>query len=372
MSKIRVGITGQNGFLGTHLKNQLIFKYNTFEIIPFESFYFDSPDLLNQFVLKCDIIVHLAGINRHKSPEKIYKINVELSQKLSDVLTRSSFKGQLIFATSLHENQDTPYGISKKESNKILAGSAEKADFSYLGLIIPNIFGPFGKPNYNSFIATFCESIIKNETPKIIDNIVNLVYVDKVVEDIINFFGKDGISINTIKHQASVSVMEIWKLLKHYKNTYYEKGDIPNLPNDFEISLFNTFRSVIDIESYFPRIYKKHVDNRGHFVELIREASGGQTSYSTAKPGVTRGNHFHTRKIERFSVIKGKSEISLRRVGCNKIKKFYLDGDSPAYLDIPIWYTHSITNIGCDDLISVFWINEPYNLEDTDTYTENV
>ena len=372
MAKIKVGITGHNGFLGTHLKNQLNFKYDSYQIIPFERSYFDAPNQLQQFARQCDIIIHLAGLNRHHSQEVIYNTNLALSQKLADALVAAAFDGQLIFASSLHQAQNTPYGRSKKESNDIFVHTAEKLHFSYTGLIIPNIFGPFGQPHYNSFIATFCHCLIQNKSPAIQDNVIDLIYVDAVIETIILALGVDGIRINKIPHQISISVKEVWNLLIYHKQIYFEKGVIPDLKNSFELSLFNTFLSAIVEGPYYPRPYKVHSDVRGIFVELIREFNGGQTSFSITRPGVTRGNHFHTRKIERFSVIQGEAEVNIRKIGSQDVKKFYLKGDCPAYIDIPIWYTHNITNIGHDDLITVFWINEPYNSEDTDTYVEIV
>ena len=372
MAKINIGITGHNGFLGTHLKNQLNFKYDTYQIIPFERSYFETPNKLQQFVRQCDIIIHLAGLNRHHSSEVIYDTNLALSLKLNEALVATAFDGQLIFASSLHETQNTPYGRSKKEANRIFANTAEKANYSYTGLIIPNIFGPFGKPYYNSFITTFCDCLIQNKAPAIQDNFVDLIYVDAVIETIIHAFGVEGIQIKKIPHEISISVKEVWDLLYNYKQTYYEKGEVPNLSHGFELSLFNTFRSAIVLDFYFPRPYKTHSDDRGYFVELIREISGGQTSFSVTRPGVTRGNHFHTRKVERFSVLQGEAEICIRKIGNDEVKKFYLNGDCPAYVDMPIWHTHNITNIGNVDLITVFWINEPYNSEDADTYMEKV
>ena len=128
----------------------------------------------------------------------------------------------------------------------------------------------------------------------------------------------------------------------------------------------------MDVGSYFPRKFIKHSDNRGTFVEISRQGRPGQTSFSTTLPGITRGNHFHTRKIERFSVIKGKALIQLRRIGTDDVLDFYLDGNEPAYVDMPIWYTHNIKNIGEEELLTVFWINEPFDPKDPDTYFEVV
>ena len=138
------------------------------------------------------------------------------------------------------------------------------------------------------------------------------------------------------------------------------------------MNLFNTFRSYIDHDSFFPVHFLKHSDNRGTFFEVIRLGIGGQVSFSTTLSGETRGNHFHTRKIERFAVIKGKALIQLRRIGTQEVHDFYLDGNNPAYIDMPIWHTHNIKNIGNEKLYTLFWINEPFDVNDSDTYFEIV
>ena len=136
----------------------------------------------------------------------------------------------------------------------------------------------------------------------------------------------------------------------------------------FDYNLFNTFRCYFDIASHYPVKFTQHTDPRGAFVEVIRLGIGGQCSFSTTVPGITRGNHFHTRKIERFAVIKGKALIQLRKIDSDEVLDFYLDGTEPAYVDMPIWYTHNIKNIGEEDLYTIFWINEPYDAADPDTY----
>ena len=150
-----------------------------------------------------------------------------------------------------------------------------------------------------------------------------------------------------------------------------ENGIFPNLEDSFQKALFNTFRCYIPV-SHYPVKFIKHTDNRGSFVEIARTNSSGQFSYSTTVPGITRGNHFHTRKAERFAVISGKARIQLRKTGSEEVIDYYLDGDEPAYVDMPIWHTHNIKNIGEEELITLFWINEPYNPEDADTYFEDV
>src|SRR5690606_27043611 len=167
---------------------------------------------------------------------------------------------------------------------------------------------------------------------------------------------------------SSNKVSEVLALLEDYKAKYFDEGEVPKLKSTFELNLFNTYRSYMDHEAIYPRLFQLHTDPRGTFVEIIRMGIGGQSSYSTTVPGITRGNHFHTRKIERFAVIQGKARIQLRKMDTEEIMDFYLDGTEPSYVDMPIWYTHNITNVGEEELITMFWINEPYDPADPDTY----
>ena len=149
-------------------------------------------------------------------------------------------------------------------------------------------------------------------------------------------------------------------------------GQVPDLDDSFIRNIFNTFVSYIDHSSFFPFYLKKHSDERGSFVETVKVKCGGQVSFSTTAPGVTRGNHFHTRKTERFAVIKGKARIDIRKIGTNKVNSFELDGHKPSFVDMPIWYTHRITNVGDEDLYTIFWINEEFNSADPDTYYQEI
>jgi UDP-2-acetamido-2,6-beta-L-arabino-hexul-4-ose reductase len=180
------------------------------------------------------------------------------------------------------------------------------------------------------------------------------------------------ITHHSVPHTSEIKVSKVLTLLESYKSNYFEKGIIPNLDNEFEKNLFNTFLCYIDHKSFFPFQLTKHSDERGSFVETIKLNSGGQVSFSTTVPGITRGNHFHTRKAERFAVIKGKARIELRKIGTDEVLSFDLDGDKPSFVDMPVWYTHNITNIGDEELYTFFWINEHFNPEDGDTYFELV
>ncbi len=237
-------------------------------------------------------------------------------------------------------------------------------------MIVPNVFGPFGRPYYNSFIATFCHQLTHGEQPTINqDGEVKLIYVGELVKEIIERIrnGKTEASYE-VPHTSVNKVSEVLARLEYFKQSYFDNGRIPSLETTFDINLFNTFRCYVDIKRHYPVKYVQHADQRGVFVEIIRMDIGGQSSYSTTVPGVTRGNHYHTRKIERFAVIKGKALIQLRKIDTDEVLEFSLDGTEPAYVDMPIWYTHNIKNIGDEELITLFWINEPYDPADPDTF----
>jgi len=371
---IKVGITGQPGFIGTHLANFLKTKSNDFILIPFEDRYFESNIVLKDFAVQCDVIVHLAALNRHNDPQVIYQTNIELVQKLIDVLEESNHRPLVIFSSSTQEEKDNVYGKSKKRGRELFINWADKNDAKFTGLIIPNVFGPFGNPFYNSVVATFCHQLIHNETPKIeVDNQLKLIYVSELVERIAEIIKEQKISEGYhINHTSEIKVSQILTLLKYYHLYYYNHGFIPELDTSFKLNLFNTFCCYIDTKDFYPVNLISHYDERGSFTEIIKLLSGGQISFSITKPGITRGNHFHTRKFERFTVIKGKANIQLRRIGTDEILNFEISGKKPAYVDMPIWYTHNITNIGNDDLFTIFWINEQYDPSEPDTYFEKV
>ncbi len=371
---LKIGITGQAGFVGTHLYNTLGLFPEEFERIDFQKEYFEDPNQLNEFVAQCDVIVHLAAMNRHNDPQVIYDTNIGLVEKLIQSLDQTKSKAHVLFSSSSQEERDNLYGKSKKEGRELMIDWAEKAGGKFTGMIIPNVFGPFGHPNYNSVVATFCHKLAHNETPTIeVDGELKLIYVGELVEAILSEIrkGKSNAEL-VIAHTSESKVSQLLSLLECYKAAYQDKGIIPSLNTTFELNLFNTFRCYMDIANHFPVKFVEHTDPRGSFVEIIRLGVGGQVSFSTTVPSITRGNHYHTRKIERFAVIKGKALIQLRRIGTDEVLDFYLDGAEPAYVDMPIWYTHNIKNIGEEVLYTNFWINEFYDPNDPDTYFENV
>jgi len=371
---IRVGITGQTGFIGTHLYNFLRLKQGEVTLIPFQDDFFLDQVKLEAFVQGCDAIVHLAALNRHNDPQAIYDTNLGLVSKLIAAFEKTGSTSHLLFSSSTQEERDNIFGKSKREGRELFAKWAERSGALFTGMVIPNVFGPFGNPYYNSVVATFSHQLAHNETPKIeVDTQLKLIYIGDLVKTIYSLI------INKVSDKEfhvpptdEARVSEILTILQGFKDQYLENGILPDLTDLFERNLFNTFVCYIDHSKYFPFKLKLNSDDRGSFVETAKLHSGGQISFSTTKPGITRGNHFHTRKAERFVVIKGIARIQLRQIGTERIMNFELDGNEPSYVDMPIWYTHNITNIGTDELYTIFWISELFDANDADTFFEEV
>lgn len=373
---LKIGITGQAGFVGTHLYNTLGLYPEKYLRIPFEDVFFTEKEKLNGFVQSCDVIVHLAAMNRHNDPEVIYRTNIGLVNQLIEACESTNSRPHILFSSSTQEERDNLYGKSKKEGRRIIERWAERNNAKFTGLIIPNVYGPFGNPYYNSVVATFCHQLTHQENPKIdVDGCMKLIFVGELVNEMIRKAEEvNSTSVNTyfVPHSSEIKVSELLQKLSEFKENYFDKGYIPNLDDPLNRNLFNTFLCYIDHQSFFPFHLKLNTDQRGSFVETIKLESGGQVSFSTTLPNITRGNHFHTRKAERFAVIKGKARIELRRIGTDQVISFELNGEQPSFVDMPIWHTHNITNIGKEDLYTIFWISEYYDASDPDTYFEKV
>jgi len=348
---MKIAITGEKGFLGYHL-TQYYKWIKKYEVIKLGRNYLNNIRLLKD----CDLLIHCAGVNKGKS---VYQDNISLAQNLVNALNNHNIQIDIKFTSSIQEDSNNRYGNSKIKSKNILADYCNTNNTNFESYKIPNMFGPFGKPNYNSFISTFCYNLINNIKVKYNNNLVSLCYVYDVIKSI-----DSNIEFNPI----TISVSEIYSKLNSFHKDY-SQGIIPDLNNKFNKDLFNTYRS------FSPSLFKfkKHLDDRGHLVELVKgKGSETQLFFSTTKTNITRGNHFHFKKIERFCVLSGKAKIIIRKVGDIKKNQYIINGDDNKVIDMPILHTHNITNIGNEDLVCVFWVNEIFNPINTDTYFEKV
>ncbi len=372
MTKKKIGITGMAGFVGSHLHDSLKTKEDI-EVLPFEDGYYDNPEQFIDFAKQADVIVHLAGVNRDE-PEVVYKKNIELMEKLLEYVDASGNKPFILFSSSTQIERDNEYGKAKKKAMELLEQWTKKNNASGLSMVVPNVFGDSSRPFYNSVVATFCYQLTHGEEPTILkDGQMTMIYINDLIEDIFNLITKpkEGYDVEYIKPRAQLKVSQLLELLNKYKDCYYSRGMVPEIKSDLERDLYNTFITYMD-EADWQRNLKLNTDQRGSFVEVFKLEKGGQVSFSTTKPGITRGNHYHIRKNEKFCVVSGHAGIKLRRIGTDKVIEYKVSGDQPAWVEMPIYYTHNITNTGDTELVTLFWINEHFNPNDPDTYYEEV
>jgi len=339
-----VGINGY-GFIGYHLWIYLNYKCDDIEVIRLSKNLENDLDNLS----KCNVIVHMAEKNRGY-PSQLYKDNKKSAQHLTEMLDKVGNKPAIIYTSSTHENDDDIYGKWRRENNKMFSNWTE--DFKSIKL--PNIFGPFCKPNYNSFIATFCDKILKNEELQVNDNKVNLLYVENLCSQIYKVIkGKKG----TISYDKTVSIKYVYNTLLKFKQEYLNENKIPKYSDEFDLNLFNTFRSYLTGKSRLLNVDNFN-DDRGRLSELIISKNQGQIFFSTTKPGIVRGNHFHTKRIERFCILEGEALVEMRKIGTNETIKYKIKGTDYKVIDTPIYYTHNLKNIGDTNLVCCFWMND--------------
>ena len=364
----RVVVTGAAGFVGWHTQVRL-HALGGFEVIPIihENF---AGEALVQAVTDADVVIHLAGINRASDAELEFG-NLALAERLVDALKAAGSRASVIFADSIHSASDTPYGRGNRAAGEALQAWGVAGGAKITVARLPNLFGEHGRPNYNSFVATFASRVAAGELPEInVDHPIPLMHVQDAVADMIAAWtvGFEGI---LEPHGTSMMVSEVRdKFLEYYK--VYREGDIPALHSDMDVALFNTLRAAM-----FPTAYPfkptPRTDQRGTLVESVRVHGGqGQTFVSSTHPGFVRGEHFHLRKIERFQVLSGRAVIRLRRMLTDEVIDFEVNGDEPSVVDMPTMWAHSIKNVGTEELVTLFWAHELFNPEAPDTYPEPV
>lgn len=372
MSDERIGITGSGGFVGSHLLH-LLNRAESVTPVACNRATFHDDDRLRAFVQSCDTIVHLAGVNRG-TDEEIAIGNVSLARRLMQVLRETRTTPKLLYSSSIQRDLDNVYGRSKREAETILADWARTVGADFATLVIPNVFGPGCRPFYNSVVATFCHLLAQGDRPEVHqDQEVEFIDVNLLVEQILSECcnSEAGVREKRISGSARLTVNELLSRLESYREHFFDKQIVPDLSDPLDASLYATFLSYVSLEDHChqPTV---HADNRGHLFEIIKMANGGQIFFSTTKPGVIRGNHYHTRKIEWFCVVRGTAAIRIRRVGGDDVREFKVSGDNPRFISIPVFHTHHIENIGDDDLLTMFWCNEIFDAADPDTFAVEV
>lgn len=361
---MRILLTGAAGFLGWHTRARL-HALTDHEVIAVDR---DEWSDLASFVTGVDAVVHIAGVNRGSDAE-VESGNVALARELVDAFQTAGEAPRIVYANTIQAGNGTPYGTGKEQAGHALATFAEATGVPFADVRLPNLFGEHGRPNYNSFVATFVHAAVNGDTPQITDREVRLLHVQRAAEHI--FQQLDGPGGLSEPEGTPTHVAKVWELLRRGQELY-SKGDIPPLTSDLELDLFNTLRAA-QFPAGYPIPLTQRTDHRGSLVEVVRAHGGqGQTFVSTTRPGVTRGEHYHLRKVERFVVVKGEARISLRRVLTGEVVSFDVCGDSPVIVDMPTMWVHNITNTGDEDLVTLFWTHELFDPDAPDTFPEHV
>jgi len=367
-------VTGANGFIGKNLILKLE-ESGYLNILKFVRG--DSFSKLEKFIKKADFIIHLAGANRPLDESEFNEINVDLTKHICDLLIKTKNKAPLIFSSSTQAEQENPYGKSKKEAEKEIEKLALENNNPVYIFRLPNIFGKWCKPNYNSFIATFCHNICNDLPIKITnpDAVISLMHIDDLCREFINLIShKKGIESksNFIKVDKiyNKTVGEIANLLYSFKNSR-DTGVIDNVGVGFDRLLYSTYLSYFPPSQFSYKI-KKNEDERGIFAEMLKTKSSGQFSFFTAHPGITRGGHYHHLKNEKFLVLQGEAKFCFRSLSSGEIsEKFTSDKELEIVETVPGW-THDITNIGEKEMIVMLWANEIFDPQNPDTIQSKV
>lgn len=362
----KVAMTGADGFLGFHTCAALLEVGANGEQIPVGTgFYMDSAvatlDGAERFI-------HLAGVNR--APENdVHDGNVLFARQLADALVRAENPPKVVaYANSIQALNDSVYGKAKAEAGRILERAAAKIGAEFVDIRLPNLFGEHGRPFYNAVTSTFCHLLAQGEDPTVQDDKELTLLHAQNAADLLT-------GAREASAQAALEVTEtVSGLLARLQaiSSTYAGGEIPDIADSFDRDLFNTYRSYT-IDTLTPIALTRHADQRGSFFEIIRSHGGsGQSSFSTTAPGISRGDHFHRRKVERFTVLAGQARISLRRLFTDEIVNFDVDGENPVAVDMPTMWTHNITNTGPGLLYTSFWSNDLFDPDTPDTIPESV
>lgn len=361
-------VTGAKGFIGKNLVAHL--KATTdYTIYEFDK---DSDSaLLNDYCHNAEFIFHLAGVNRPETEDEFMEGNFGFTSTLLETLKKSNNTSPIMISSSIQAELDNPYGKSKRAGEELLKNYGEETGAKVLIYRFPNVFGKWCRPNYNSAVATFCYNIARG-LPITVNNpgvLMNLVYIDDVVEELTQALHgnetREGQFCEVpVVHQVELG--RIVELLESFKNSREELA-VPNMADSFTKKLYSTYLSYLP-EEQFSYPLKMNVDNRGSFTEIIRTPDRGQVSVNISKPGITKGNHWHHTKNEKFVVVSGEGIIRFRKPDSDKVIEYQVSGDKIEVLDIPVGYTHNIENVGETDMVTIMWGNEPFNPEQPDTY----
>lgn len=364
----KVVVTGANGFIG---KNLCAVLKRREDLSIFEADIDTSRTVLAEAVARADFIIHLAGVNRPKEPEEFEIGNAGSLETIVSLADSVGAKPSIILASSIQAALDNPYGASKRHAERILLDYSRRSGAQVYPYRLANAFGKWTKPFYNSVIATFCYQATIGEPFRVDDpaKVIDFVYIDDIVASFMGVVDgkvsmqKDG--FYSVEPTFSVSLGSIAEKLGRFILSR-SSCVLPVLSDTFEKYLYSTYISYLDAENLSYAADKKS-DNRGYLFEFIKSPHAGQIFISRTLPGVTRGNHYHHTKVEKFCVVDGRAMISFRHIASGKKTRIEVEGNECRIVDIPPGWTHNIMNVGEKDLITIFWASEIFTQEKPDT-----
>ncbi|WP_368106833.1 capsular polysaccharide biosynthesis protein CapF [Bacteroides nordii] len=378
-------VTGAKGFVGRNLVSQLhniqsgkAKNYAVSADIKVFEYDVDSDSSeLDMYCKNADFVFNLAGVNRPKDQSEFMKGNFGFASTLLDTLKKHHNVCPVMISSSSQAALDNPYGESKRAGENLLFEYAEETGAKVLVYRFPNVFGKWCRPNYNSAVATFCYNTANGLPIQVNDPavVMNLVYIDDVVDELIAALTgaehQDG-DFCVVPVVYTITLGEIADLLDSFKESRNSLG-VPNVGDAFVKKLYSAYLSYLP-EDQFGYPLKMNVDQRGSFTEIIRTPDRGQFSVNISKPHITKGDHWHHTKNEKFVVVSGKGVIRFRNMNEteNEVIEYFVSGDKMEVIDIPTGYTHNIENLGDTDMVTFMWCNECFNPQHPDTFFEKV
>lgn len=360
---MKVVITGSDGFIGKNLREYLVhYSRNipSFSIVSIDRLQYDI-DNMSKILEDVDIIVHCAGVNRG---ELLVESNLAITKKLQKSIENSKFHGRLINLSSIQAVNKTEYGRVKNYIEIDFERHSQEFNYLHLSLRLPNIFGPYSRPNYNTVVSTFIQDILTKRDSVISNDQINLLFVKKLCGQIVDYFKSDQSDhIIEIPSTYEVNVRELYSRIENLIHNTSKHQLILN--DNLDKDLFRTityFRMNLDL------IVGSNImnsDERGWFIELFRTNSESQTSISLTTEDVERGNHYHINKLERFLILKGNAEVRLQDFEGNENQYFLTENE---FIDIPNYSIHTLRKVNCDNLLCAFWVDEHYDINNPDTF----
>ncbi len=365
---MKILITGANGFVGRNLISELKNKDYT-DLYEYD---IDSDlKLLEEYTKDCEFVFHLAGVNRPKEEKEFMEGNFGFTSKLLENLKKNNNKSPILITSSIQATLENPYGKSKKAGEDLLFEYSNDTDVQVFVYRLPNLFGKWSRPNYNSVVATFCNNIARG-----IEILVNnpeaeltLCYIDDVLKEFakaMNGEPTENGNYCSVPITYTIKLGELAERLLSFRHTR-ESLSIPDMADEFNKKLYSTYLSYLP-EDDFSYQLKMNSDYRGSFTEFLKTPDKGQVSINVSKPRITKGNHWHHTKNEKFLVVSGNGMIRFRKIGTNEVIEYRVSGEKLEVVDIPAGYTHNIENTGETDMVTIIWVSECYDSDNPDTY----